>query len=190
MEFHLGNLCNEHLWFCVKGLCGLMRWIFNSDWRRAQVTPMELYLICSFISPFIISYPHTANYWSLILCRWFIPVNVVLSSIAGSLVGFVVATIVHPPYPFFKFTIVQIGIGKPVNPVYLCLHLESYLILILGCEHLHLKWMNCLNPCVGFALSWVLSLQIIYREYWECSTCPDFCFMSRPIQSLWRLWKM
>ena len=40
--------------------------------------------------------------------------NVVLSSIAGSLIGFVVATIVRPPYPFFKFTIVQIGIGKPV----------------------------------------------------------------------------
>lgn len=46
---------------------------------------------------------------------WFIPVNVVLSSIAGSLIGFVVATIVHPPYPFFKFTIVQIGIGNIGN---------------------------------------------------------------------------
>lgn len=40
--------------------------------------------------------------------------NVVLSSIAGSLIGFVVATIVRPPYPFFKFTIVQIGIGTLV----------------------------------------------------------------------------
>ncbi|RDX99698.1 Protein PIN-LIKES 6 [Mucuna pruriens] len=46
---------------------------------------------------------------------WFIPVNVVLSSIAGSLIGFVVATIIRPPYPFFKFTIVQIGIGNIGN---------------------------------------------------------------------------
>lgn len=46
---------------------------------------------------------------------WFIPVNVVLSSIAGSLIGFVVATIIRPPYPFFKFTIIQIGIGNIGN---------------------------------------------------------------------------
>ncbi|KAG4937056.1 hypothetical protein JHK85_051975 [Glycine max] len=49
------------------------------------------------------------------LAWWFIPMNVVLSSIAGSLIGFVVATIVRPPYPFFKFTIVQIGIGNIGN---------------------------------------------------------------------------
>ncbi|KAG6744425.1 hypothetical protein POTOM_053151 [Populus tomentosa] len=41
---------------------------------------------------------------------WFIPVNVVLSSICGSLIGFIVASIVRPPYPFFKFSIIQIGI--------------------------------------------------------------------------------
>jgi len=40
-------------------------------------------------------------------------VNVVLGSMAGSLIGFVVATIIRPPYPYFKFTIVQIGIGEP-----------------------------------------------------------------------------
>jgi len=40
--------------------------------------------------------------------------NVVLGSAAGSLIGFIVATIIRPPYPFFKFTIVQIGIGKPI----------------------------------------------------------------------------
>ncbi|CAN0880047.1 Protein PIN-LIKES 6 [Linum grandiflorum] len=46
---------------------------------------------------------------------WFIPVNVVLGSISGSLIGFLVASIVRPPYPFFKFTIVHIGIGNIGN---------------------------------------------------------------------------
>ncbi|XP_028808565.1 protein PIN-LIKES 6 [Neltuma alba] len=46
---------------------------------------------------------------------WFIPVNVVLGSISGSLIGLVVASIVRPPYPFFKFTIIQIGIGNIGN---------------------------------------------------------------------------
>lgn len=37
--------------------------------------------------------------------------NVVIASITGSIIGLVVASIVRPPYPYFKFTIVQIGIG-------------------------------------------------------------------------------
>ncbi|KAK9101107.1 hypothetical protein Scep_024537 [Stephania cephalantha] len=46
---------------------------------------------------------------------WFIPVNVLLAAIFGSIVGLVVASIVQPPYPFFKFTIIQIGIGNIGN---------------------------------------------------------------------------
>ncbi|CAH8358787.1 unnamed protein product [Eruca vesicaria subsp. sativa] len=46
---------------------------------------------------------------------WFIPVNVVLGTISGSLIGFLVATIVRPPYPYFKFTIIQIGVGNIGN---------------------------------------------------------------------------
>ncbi|KAI7996657.1 Protein PIN-LIKES 6 [Camellia lanceoleosa] len=46
---------------------------------------------------------------------WFIPFNVVLATISGSLIGLVVASIVRPPYPFFKFTIIQIGIGNIGN---------------------------------------------------------------------------
>ncbi|KAK9099130.1 hypothetical protein Syun_026175 [Stephania yunnanensis] len=46
---------------------------------------------------------------------WFIPVNVVLAAIFGSIVGLVVASIIQPPYPFFKFTIIQIGIGNIGN---------------------------------------------------------------------------
>ncbi|XP_051130595.1 protein PIN-LIKES 6 [Andrographis paniculata] len=46
---------------------------------------------------------------------WFIPVNVLLATISGSIIGLIVASIVHPPYPFFKFTIVQIGIGNIGN---------------------------------------------------------------------------
>lgn len=53
-----------------------------------------------------------------ILCscfRWFIPMNVVLGSISGSLIGLAVAYIIHPPYPYFKFTIVQVGIGESIS---------------------------------------------------------------------------
>ncbi|KAL2899725.1 Protein PIN-LIKES 6 [Bienertia sinuspersici] len=46
---------------------------------------------------------------------WFIPVNVVLTTISGSLIGLLIATIVRPPYPFFKFTVVHIGIGNIGN---------------------------------------------------------------------------
>ncbi|XP_044473087.1 protein PIN-LIKES 6-like isoform X2 [Mangifera indica] len=46
---------------------------------------------------------------------WFIPVNVVLGSISGSLIGLVIAHIVRPPYPFFKFTIIHVGIGNIGN---------------------------------------------------------------------------
>ncbi|KAF8397064.1 hypothetical protein HHK36_018702 [Tetracentron sinense] len=46
---------------------------------------------------------------------WFIPFNVVLSTISGSLIGLAVASIARPPYPFFKFTIIQIGIGNIGN---------------------------------------------------------------------------
>ncbi|KAM2468480.1 hypothetical protein FF1_010149 [Malus domestica] len=46
---------------------------------------------------------------------WFIPVNVVIGSTTGSIIGYIVASIVRPPYPFFKFTIIQIGIGNIGN---------------------------------------------------------------------------
>ncbi|KAJ4793202.1 Auxin efflux carrier family protein-like [Rhynchospora pubera] len=50
-----------------------------------------------------------------ILQWWFIPVNVVLGSISGSIIGLVVASIIRPPYPYFKFTITHIGIGNIGN---------------------------------------------------------------------------
>ncbi|KAJ4753803.1 Auxin efflux carrier family protein-like [Rhynchospora pubera] len=50
-----------------------------------------------------------------ILQWWFIPVNVVLGSISGSIIGLVVASIIRPPYPYFKFTIIHIGIGNIGN---------------------------------------------------------------------------
>ncbi|KAI5662907.1 hypothetical protein M9H77_22230 [Catharanthus roseus] len=46
---------------------------------------------------------------------WFIPFNVVLATISGSIIGLIVATIIRPPYPYFKFTIIQIGIGNIGN---------------------------------------------------------------------------
>ncbi|GLU17810.1 hypothetical protein SLE2022_341630 [Rubroshorea leprosula] len=53
--------------------------------------------------------------WKKLLEWWFIPVNVVLATILGSLIGLITATIVRPPYPFFKFTIIQIAIGNIGN---------------------------------------------------------------------------
>ncbi|PIA46178.1 hypothetical protein AQUCO_01600442v1 [Aquilegia coerulea] len=46
---------------------------------------------------------------------WFIPFNVILATISGSIIGLVVASIVRPPYPYFRFTIIQIGIGNIGN---------------------------------------------------------------------------
>ncbi|XP_038979989.1 protein PIN-LIKES 6-like [Phoenix dactylifera] len=46
---------------------------------------------------------------------WYIPVNVIMATISGSLIGFIVACIVRPPYPYFKFTIIHIGIGNIGN---------------------------------------------------------------------------
>ncbi|KAI3993725.1 hypothetical protein MKX01_002738 [Papaver californicum] len=46
---------------------------------------------------------------------WFIPFNVILATISGSLIGLLVASIVRPPYPFFKFTIIQVGVGNIGN---------------------------------------------------------------------------
>ncbi|XP_016473893.2 protein PIN-LIKES 6 [Nicotiana tabacum] len=46
---------------------------------------------------------------------WFIPVNIVIATISGSIIGCIVASIVRPPYPYFKFTVVQIGIGNIGN---------------------------------------------------------------------------
>ncbi|XP_073282170.1 protein PIN-LIKES 6-like [Primulina huaijiensis] len=46
---------------------------------------------------------------------WFIPVNVVIATITGSIIGLLVACIARPPYPFFKFTVIQIGIGNIGN---------------------------------------------------------------------------
>ncbi|KAG0463695.1 hypothetical protein HPP92_019764 [Vanilla planifolia] len=46
---------------------------------------------------------------------WYIPINIIMSTIVGSLIGFAVASIIHPPYPYFKFTVIQIGIGNIGN---------------------------------------------------------------------------
>ncbi|KAJ8647839.1 hypothetical protein MRB53_000862 [Persea americana] len=46
---------------------------------------------------------------------WFIPANVILATISGSVIGLIVASIVRPPYPYFRFTIIQIGIGNIGN---------------------------------------------------------------------------
>ncbi|XP_073100670.1 protein PIN-LIKES 6 [Elaeis guineensis] len=46
---------------------------------------------------------------------WYIPVNIIMATISGCLIGFLVACVVRPPYPYFKFTIIHIGIGNIGN---------------------------------------------------------------------------
>ncbi|CAL9748665.1 unnamed protein product [Musa acuminata subsp. burmannicoides] len=53
--------------------------------------------------------------WQKLLEWWFIPVNIILATILGSLVGLLVASIVRPPYPYFKFTVIHVGIGNIGN---------------------------------------------------------------------------
>ncbi|RRT52948.1 hypothetical protein B296_00050161, partial [Ensete ventricosum] len=54
--------------------------------------------------------------WQKLLEWWFIPVNIILATISGSLVGLLVASIVRPPNPYFKFTIIHVGIGNRRRP--------------------------------------------------------------------------
>ncbi|XP_064977626.1 protein PIN-LIKES 6-like isoform X2 [Musa acuminata AAA Group] len=53
--------------------------------------------------------------WQKLLEWWFIPVNIILATILGSLVGLLVASVVRPPYPYFKFTVIHVGIGNIGN---------------------------------------------------------------------------
>ncbi|XP_044361639.1 protein PIN-LIKES 6 [Triticum aestivum] len=50
-----------------------------------------------------------------VLDWWYIPLNIVVGTVSGSLVGLLVALIVQPPHPYFKFTVVHIAIGKPYS---------------------------------------------------------------------------
>ena len=89
---------------------------------------MVLFLV-PIISLFLVLFIWVHKSFLLLICtvRWFIPVNVVLGTISGSLIGLLVATIVRPPYPYFKFTIIQIGVGS--YPITHLLHVSSALSL-------------------------------------------------------------
>ncbi|KAL3697079.1 hypothetical protein R1sor_011155 [Riccia sorocarpa] len=50
-----------------------------------------------------------------VLMWWFIPVNVLLGSVIGCTIGYIVALLVKPPPQFFNFTVVMIGIGNIGN---------------------------------------------------------------------------
>lgn len=103
-------------WFHVVGVFTLASmldilstWTSHYVWKIASVVRITL-LSCSFCTamPIILLFPTDVLHF----IRWFIPVNIVLVTIFGSIIGLIVATIVRPPYPYFKFTIIQIGIGK------------------------------------------------------------------------------
>ncbi|CAL5428030.1 unnamed protein product [Camellia sinensis] len=78
---------------------------------KIAVLPITKIGFFTFTSMFDILSTRTSHHFRENDEWWFIPFNVVLATISGSLIGLLVASIVHPPYPFFKFTIIQIGIG-------------------------------------------------------------------------------
>uniref|UniRef100_A0A0D6R0Y2 Auxin efflux carrier component n=1 Tax=Araucaria cunninghamii TaxID=56994 RepID=A0A0D6R0Y2_ARACU len=46
---------------------------------------------------------------------WFIPVNVMISTVVGCILGYLVALICRPPPQFFRFTVVMTGLGNTGN---------------------------------------------------------------------------
>ncbi|OVA16014.1 Auxin efflux carrier [Macleaya cordata] len=46
---------------------------------------------------------------------WFIPVNVLISTLIGCVLGYLVAIICHPPPEFFRFTVVMTAFGNTGN---------------------------------------------------------------------------
>ncbi|CAN0913788.1 Protein PIN-LIKES 2 [Linum grandiflorum] len=49
---------------------------------------------------------------------WFIPVNVVVSTAAGCILGCIVAVVCRPPPQFFRFTVIATGFGNTGNIAY------------------------------------------------------------------------
>ncbi|CAN6252267.1 unnamed protein product [Urochloa humidicola] len=50
-----------------------------------------------------------------ILHWWFIPVNVLLSTVIGCIIGYIVALICRPPPHLFRFTVIMTGFGNTGN---------------------------------------------------------------------------
>lgn len=49
------------------------------------------------------------------LLWWFVPLNVILSTIVGCVLGYVVALLCRPPPQFFRFTVIATGFGNTGN---------------------------------------------------------------------------
>lgn len=49
------------------------------------------------------------------LLWWFVPLNVILSTVIGCVLGYVVTLICRPPPQFFRFTIIMTGLGNTGN---------------------------------------------------------------------------
>ncbi|ONK73749.1 uncharacterized protein A4U43_C04F34860 [Asparagus officinalis] len=50
-----------------------------------------------------------------ILLWWFVPFNVIISTLVGCILGYIVALICRPPPQFFRFTIIMTGFGNTGN---------------------------------------------------------------------------
>nr|CAD1838192.1 unnamed protein product [Ananas comosus var. bracteatus] len=50
-----------------------------------------------------------------VLLWWFVPVNVLLSTVIGCALGYVVAVVCRPPPQFFRFTVIMTGFGNTGN---------------------------------------------------------------------------
>ncbi|KAK9742529.1 hypothetical protein RND81_03G179300 [Saponaria officinalis] len=46
---------------------------------------------------------------------WFIPVNVIISTLVGSILGYIVALVCRPPSEYFRFTVIMTALGNTGN---------------------------------------------------------------------------
>ncbi|KAB1211262.1 putative transporter C5D6.04 [Morella rubra] len=89
--------------------------------RKWQIVPKETFkqlskLVFALFLPCLI-FTHLGPCISLnsIILWWFIPLNVVLSTAIGCVLGFLVAIICRPPPEYFRFTIIMTAFGNTGN---------------------------------------------------------------------------
>lgn len=88
---------------------------------KIQIVPRATFkllskLVFALFLPCLI-FTHLGKYVTLgnVTLWWFIPVNVLISTIIGCILGYLVAIICRPPPQFFRFTVIMTGFGNTGN---------------------------------------------------------------------------
>ncbi|KAG2715075.1 hypothetical protein I3843_03G062500 [Carya illinoinensis] len=89
--------------------------------RKTQIVPKETFKLLSklvfalFLPCLIFTHLGPCITLESVIHWWFIPVNVVLSTAIGCVLGFLVAIICRPPPEYFRFTIIMTAFGNTGN---------------------------------------------------------------------------